>query len=90
MKTSSGSKKYHQYTHEYVYHHEITKDVSTNDNVPQLYPFSPKFWMKFVQHQMNQVLSKENHESLSDSNEHHRCIHLDVYNHNVNKDAAAM
>ena len=37
MKTSSGSKKCHQYTHEYVYHHEITEDVASNNNVPQSY-----------------------------------------------------
>ena len=30
MKTSNGSKKSHQYTHEYVYHHNVTKDATTN------------------------------------------------------------
>ena len=58
--------------HEYVYHHEITEDVSSNTNVPQSYPSSLKCWMKFLQHQMNQVLSKKNHESSSDSNAYHR------------------
>ena len=88
MKTSSVSKKSHQYTHEYVYHPEITEDVDANNNVPQSYPSSPNYSMKFLQHQMNQVLSKKSHESSSDSNEHHRCTHVDVYNHNVTKDAA--
>ena len=40
MKTSSGSKKYHQYTHEYAYQHEITEDFLTNNNVPQSYIFT--------------------------------------------------
>ena len=88
MKTSSVSKKSNQNTHEYVYHHEIKEDVVSNNNVPQSYPSSPNCWMKFLQHQMNQVLSKKNHESSSDSYEHHRCTHADVYNHNVKKDAA--
>ena len=35
--------------------------------------------MKFLQHQMNQVLSNKKHESSSDSNAFHRCIHVDVY-----------
>ena len=89
MNTSSGSNNPHQYTHEYVYHHEITEDedVSSNNNVPQTYPSSPKCWMKFLQHQMNQVLSKSNHESSSDSNAYHRCIHVDVHHHKVTKDA---
>ena len=41
MKTSSGSKKSHQYTHEYVYHHEITEDFSSNKNVLQSHISSP-------------------------------------------------
>ena len=40
MKTSSVSKKSHQYTHECVYHHEITEDFLTNNNVPQSYIFT--------------------------------------------------
>ena len=36
---------------------------------------------------MNQVLSKKTHESSSDSNSYHRCIHVDVHNHKVTKDA---
>ena len=88
MKTSIVSKKSHQYTHQYVYYQEITEGFATNNNVFQSYPSSPKCWMKFFQHQMNQVLSKKNHGPSSDSNEHHRCTHVDVYDHNVNKDAA--
>ena len=85
MNTSSGSNNPHQYTHEYVYHHEITEDVFSNNNFSQLYPSSPKCRMKFLQHQMNQVLIKKNHESSSDSNKYHRWIHIDVYHHNVTK-----
>ena len=88
MDTSSGSKKSHQYIHEYVYHKEITKDFTSNNNVLQSYTSSPKCWTKFLQHQMNQVLSKKNHVSSSDSNEHHSCTHVDVYNHNVNKNSS--
>ena len=86
MKTSSCSKKSHQYTHEYVYHHEIKKDVVSNNNFIQSYISSPKCGMKLLQHQMDQARSKENHESPSDSSEYHRCIHVDVYHHNVTKD----
>ena len=32
MKTSSGSKKSHHYTREYVYHHNVTKYTTTNVN----------------------------------------------------------
>ena len=87
MKNSSGSNNSHQYTHEYVYHHEITKDVSSNNNVPQSYIFAPKCGMKFLQHQIDYARSKENHESLSDSSEYHRFIHVDVYHNNVARDA---
>ena len=48
--TRSGSKKSLQYTHEYVYHQEITKDVAANNSVIQSYISSPKCWMKFLQH----------------------------------------
>ena len=89
MKTSSGSNNSHQYTHEYVYHHEIKKDVYANNNVLQSYIFSPKCGMKFVQHQIDWARNKKNHESARDSSEHNRCTHVDVYNHNVNKDVAA-
>ena len=89
MKASSGSKKSHQHTHEYVYQHEITKDVASNNNVIQSYISSPKCGMKFLQHQMDQARSKENHESPSDSSEYHRCIHFDVYHHNLIRDASA-
>ena len=44
MKTSSGSKKSHQYTHEYVYHHEITKDFFPNNNFLQSHISSPQVW----------------------------------------------
>ena len=30
VKTSSGSKKSQQYTHEDVYHHNVTKDAAEN------------------------------------------------------------
>ena len=53
MKTSSGSKKYHQCNHEYVYHHEITEYVSSKNNVLQSYISSPKCGMNFLQHQMD-------------------------------------
>ena len=43
MKTSSGSKKSHQYTNEYVYQNEITKDFYANNNVLQSYISSPKW-----------------------------------------------
>ena len=52
MKTSSGSKKSNQYTHEYVYHNEITKDVTANNNFLQSYNSSPKCGMKFLQLQI--------------------------------------
>ena len=87
MKTSICSKKSHQYTHEYVYQHEIRKDVASKNNVIQSYIYSLMCGMKFLQHQMDQARSKENHESPSDSSENHRCTHVDVYNHNVKKDA---
>ena len=89
MKTSSGSKKSHQYNNEYVYHHEMTKYVATNNNVLQSYIYSLKCGMKFLQHQMGQARSKENHESPGDSSEYHKCIHVDVYDHNVTMDSAA-
>ena len=44
MKTSSGSKKSHQYTHEYVYHHEITEDVAANNNVLQIIYLFTHVW----------------------------------------------
>ena len=87
MKTSSGSKKSHQYTHEYVYHHAKSWDVAANNNFAQSYNSLPKCGMKFLQLQIDQERSKENHESPSDSSEHHRCTHGYVYNNNVNKDA---
>ena len=89
MKTSSGSKNSNQYTHEYVYHHEITKDVVSINNFLESYNSSPKCGMKFLQHQMDQERSKENHESPSDSSEYHRCIHVDVYHNTVTRDDAA-
>ena len=46
-------KESHQYTHEYVYHHEITEDVASNNNFPQSYISSPKCGMKFLQHQID-------------------------------------
>ena len=87
MKTSSGSKKSHQYTHEYVCHHVISKDVAANNNVLESNNSSPKCGMKFLQLQIDKERSKENHKTPSDSLEHHRCTHVYVYNHNVNKDA---
>ena len=88
MKTSSGSEKSHQYTHEYVYHHKIIEDVSSNNNFPQSYPSSPKCPMKFLQHQMNQVSSNKDHESSNDSNGYHRCIHVDVHHQKVTRNGA--
>ena len=44
MKYASDSNKSHQYTHEYVYHHEITEDFSSNNNGPQSYISSPQVW----------------------------------------------
>ena len=88
MNTSSVSKKSHQYTHEYVYHHEITEYVAMKNNVLQSYISSPKCGMKFLQHQIDQARSKENHEAPSDSSEQHRCTLVDVYHHNVKKDVA--
>ena len=72
---------------------ETLEEISTqngppNKNVPQSYPSSPKCQMKFLQHQINQVLSKKNHESSSDSNAYHRCIHVYVHHHKVTKDSA--
>ena len=32
IETSSGSQKSHQYTHEYVYNHNLTKDATENVN----------------------------------------------------------
>ena len=87
MKTSSGSKKSHQYTHEYVYHNEIKEDVFVNNNVLQSYICSPKCDLKFLEHQIDYGGSKKNHESPSDSSEHHRCTHVDVYHHNVTNDS---
>ena len=37
MVTSSGLKKSHKYTPEYVYNHEITMNVAANNNVLQSY-----------------------------------------------------
>ena len=38
--TSSGSKKSHQYTHEYVYHQEIIKDIFSNNIFLIIYLFA--------------------------------------------------
>ena len=70
MKTSSSSKKSNQYTHEYLYHHVTSEDVSANNNVIQSYNSSPNCGMKFLQLQVDQERSKESHESPSDSSEH--------------------
>ena len=53
MKTPSCSKKSHQYTHEYVYHHVTSEDVSVNNNFLQSYNSSPKCGMKFLQLQID-------------------------------------
>ena len=47
INTSSGSKKYHKYTHGYVYHHEITEDVAANNNVLQLVYLFTQVWDEF-------------------------------------------
>ena len=53
VNTSSVSKKSHKHTHEYVYHQEIKKDVSSINNVLQSYTSSTKCWMKFLHNQMD-------------------------------------
>ena len=45
-------KEVYQYTHEYVYHHVTSEDVSTNNNFLQSYNSSPKCGMKFLQIQI--------------------------------------
>ena len=48
MKTSSGSKKSHKYTLEYLYHHVTSESVASNNNVLQSYNSSPKSKMKLL------------------------------------------
>ena len=86
---SSSDKEVSSITREYLYHHEITNDVASNNNFRQSYISSPKCGMKFLQHQMDYASSKEKHKSPSDSSEHHRCIYVDVYHHNVTKNSDA-
>ena len=50
---SKKENEYHTCIHERVYHQKIKKDVSSSKNVLQSYISSPKYWMKFLQHQMN-------------------------------------
>ena len=87
--TSNDSKKSHPYIHEWENNKDITMYVSRNKKFLQSEIYSPQRWMKFLQQQMNQVLSKRNHESSSDSNAYHRCIHVDVHHHKVKKEASA-
>ena len=70
----------------YIYHHEITKNFASNNTVLKSYISSPMCGMKFLQHQMDYARSKENHESSSDSSEHHTCMHEDLYHPNVTND----
>ena len=73
MKTSSGSKKSHQYTHEYVYHHEITKDVYSKIILFNHISLHPSVgWsssnIQWTRKEVRKIMCP------SDSSEYHRCI----------------
>ena len=96
MKTSSGSKKSHQYTHESIYHHNVKKDVSENLNKMGLYScnnqscvLSSKKWMKNLHPNLIQIRRNENMNTSSGSNKSHKYTHEYVYHHNLTKVSAS-